>query len=118
MYYPNSGIKKYFVKVKGLSLNFITSNIVNFETMKLLIDDAIRYQKQCTEKYNNIEDKIGIDVPQKQIQVTKYLDIITKETTKKYHFVYDKRKIILEKYITLPFGYVDNSLEANYMPSA
>ena len=116
VYYPNSDTKKYFVKVKGLSLNFITSNIVNFHVMKTLIDDAVAYQTKFQVNQNNDEEeemevnqhpaeKMVIDVPQKQILVTKYNDLITKETIKKYRFVYGKRKIVPEDYTTLPFGY-------------
>ena len=87
VYYPNSDTRKYFVKVKGLSLNFITSNIVNFDAMKTLIDDAIAYQIKCQENGNhdqetevnqNPVEKIVIDVPQKQILVTKYNDLLNK----------------------------------------
>lgn len=112
VYYPFSGIKKYFCKVKGLSLNFITSNIVNFDSMKTLIDDAINYQRRHRNGESSLkissekEEKLVLNVPQKQISVSRDLDLLTNETIKKYRFVYDKRRINSEDYTTIPFGYV------------
>ncbi len=70
VYYPNSGIRKYFCKVKGLSLNFITSNIVNFDSMKILIKDAIELQNKNSERTENQSEPKVLSVPQKTITVT------------------------------------------------
>jgi hypothetical protein len=121
VYYPNSGIRKYFCKVKGLSLNFITSNIVNFDAMKNLIDDAIRFQRKNRENDTDNEEEeekpIILDVPQKIINVSPFLDLRTKEIKKKYRFVYDKRRIMPNNnnYTTVPFGY---KISRPDMPSA
>ena len=79
IFYPNSQERKYVCKVKGLSLNFSTSNIVNFNSMKQLIDNYI--ENYCIadrgegESYKNIK---VLNVPQKQIRVDSFLDIYTK----------------------------------------
>jgi hypothetical protein len=109
VFYPNSLNKEYFCKVKGLSLNFSTSNIVNFESMKVLIDNAMEFQK------NPEIEPMVLDVPQKTFNVTPFLDLKSKEILKKYRFVYDKRRIIPETYCTLPFGYKSSGAS---MPSA
>jgi len=115
VYYPNSGIRKYFCKVKGLSLNFTTSNIVNFDSMKILIEDAIEYQNQIRERGGNPNEQKVLSVPQKTITVTPYLDLVTKEIQKKYRFVYDKRRIITD-FITVPFGYLRKQSPSPHMP--
>ncbi len=109
VFYPNARKKEYFCKVKGLSLNFSTSNIVNFESMKAVIDNAMEHQKN-----SEIEPMI-LNVPQKTFNVTPHLEVKSKEILKKYQFVYDKRRILPETYCTLPFGY---KIAGAHMPSA
>jgi hypothetical protein len=116
VYYPNSGIRKYFCKVKGLSLNFITSNIVNFDSMKMLIEDAIELQNKNSERTENQSEPKVLSVPQKTITVTPFLELLTKEIKKKYRFVYDKRRIIPSDLTTIPFGYQRVEQHAPPMP--
>lgn len=110
VFYPKSGLKKYFCKVKGLSLNFMTQNIVNFDSMKKLIDENIKQQfsGENDDILNTSEvgsSKTELLVPQKIIRVNHFLDLQTKLLMKKYRFVFDKRRIIPNEYFTIPFGY-------------
>jgi G:T-mismatch repair DNA endonuclease (very short patch repair protein) len=105
VYYPRSKTRKYFCKVKGLSLNFSTSNIVNFDTMKKLIDESVNQESISEEIDIDKDAEREIEVPQKVIRVSPFLEIKTKIFNKKYRFVYDKRRIISNEYATVPFGY-------------
>ena len=98
VFYPISKTKKYFCKVKGLTLNFKTKYIVNFDTMKQHVDEFIK------ENTNNLTQ----DVPQMKFKVSKYSDIHTCYTTKKYRLVYEKRKVLTD-YRTRPFGFKNST---------
>jgi very-short-patch-repair endonuclease len=100
VYYPKSNTRKYFCKVKGLALNFITENIINFDSMKKLIDE---YIKKLSEENDCLVNEL--EVPQKIIRVTPFLEMETKKIMKKYKFVYDKRRLLKDSYTTVPFGY-------------
>jgi hypothetical protein len=96
--FPSTNTVEYVCKVKGLTLNFSTLNTVNFQTMKLLINNFVLFSQN---------DQLAINVPQMTFQVTKNNDIFTKNGTKLYRLVYDKRRLC-SNYKTLPFGYVDS----------
>jgi hypothetical protein len=103
--YPSSDIREYFFEVKGLSLNLTTLNIVNFDSMKILIEDDNEYQNQIRERGGNPNEQKVFSVPQKTMTVKSYLDLVTKEIAKKYRFAYYKRRIITDL-TTVPFGYL------------
>lgn len=96
---PHSNSKEIFIKVKGISLNFSAKNIVKFETMKNLIDE---YVQSIEEPDFN---QTVYEVPQQVFKINPFLDITSEKIFKKYRFFYDKRRIILFTYETLPFGY-------------
>ena len=83
-------------KVKGITLNFRASQQVNFDVMK----DMILYE-------GDGEPTVDVDIPHKIFR-NKYLDVITKPTSKKYRPVHDKRKTYDESYICYPFGFILN----------
>ena len=118
VFYPGSNVRKYFCKVKGLCLNFNTVNIVNFDSMKSLIDETV--QSIIDNKETKISEihKTAINVPQKLIRVSPFLELTTKHIMKKYQFVYDKRRIIPQDYSTVPFGYNICELNSNTSPYA
>ena len=93
IYSPKSKQKDYMIKIKGLSLNFETTQLVNFNSMKRLIDEYI---------LNTRIDKIL--VKQHKFVTTPYNDIKTCTIDKLFKLVYDKR-MLNKDYTTLPFGY-------------
>ena len=92
IYRPKTDKFDYIIKVKGLSLNFETDILINFKSMKDLIDRTI------------INEPIIYNIPQTRFQTTIFNDIITKSANKLYKLVYDKR-MLFRDYTTLPFGY-------------
>jgi hypothetical protein len=51
VFYPISGRKEYVCKVKGLTLNFQTSAIVNFSTMESLVNEVIEEKEHLLVCY-------------------------------------------------------------------
>ena len=94
IYYPNSNETEYMIKVKGFSLNFNTKEIINFNSMKEIIDTYIQ----------NSSTNQGLNVPQLIFKTTPFHDVTTERTNKIFKFVYDKR-MIMSDYTTLPFGF-------------
>ena len=82
------GSLHYEIKVKGLSLGMKTATVINFQTMKSLID-------------RNIEQ---IKVPQTRFVVNKYFDVFSQDFDKNYQFNFVKRRIV-NNYFTLPYGF-------------
>ena len=93
IYSPKTKQKDYMIKIKGISLNCEAAKIVNFETMKRVIDEYI---------FNSRAEKLSI--PQRKFVTTKYNEIKTKIIDKNFKIVYDKR-MLNKDYTTLPFGY-------------
>jgi len=89
---PKSNTYDYLIKVKGLSLNFETNSLINFNSMKDLINKTI------------IDDPILYNVPQTVFKTSDYNEIQTKDSYKIYKLVYDKR-MLFSDYTTFPFGY-------------
>ena len=88
---PNGEISSTF-KVKGISLNEKTLNMVNFEKMF-----------EMASGYNEGK-RICLDVPQMQITASRNHQIYTRYFDKKYQAVSTKRYIKGDN-LTLPYGY-------------
>jgi hypothetical protein len=83
-------IVKTTIKVRGITLNYRNSQIVNFEAMKeLILEDG-------EPKY--------VENPRK-IRRSRKFGIVSKPENKIYRAVYTKRKRVPNSYNTLPFGY-------------
>jgi hypothetical protein len=93
IYNPDINQKKYICKVKGLTLNFNTSSIVNFDTMKELLNDFVKYN----------ERKI-LTVPQFNIRTNNFYDIKSVDTNKIYRINYDRR-VLKSDLSSRPFGF-------------
>ncbi|XP_062575191.1 uncharacterized protein LOC134237107 [Saccostrea cucullata] len=76
-------------KVKGITLNYRTSQIVSLETLEKMLKGEI---EEVTVPYPN------------KIQRTRDHEVVNKPLEKKYRIVYDKRQL-LPSYNTLPYGY-------------
>lgn len=87
---------EYVLKIKGLRLNTDTLKIVNFESMKKLLDT---YTTESLDK--------TLKVPQTNFATLWNHDIITRNNEKEYKMVFTKRKL-LPDYSTRPFGYVNS----------
>ena len=91
-YRLNSG--ESFCKVRGFSLNYQTSQVINFESMKECLFSWIEKKPQ--------PDLITVktEFRRKKHNPTVY----TREIVKHYGVVYDKRRV-LQNFTTVPFGY-------------
>ncbi|VDI47708.1 Hypothetical predicted protein [Mytilus galloprovincialis] len=78
-------------KVKGFTLNFVNSNIVNFDAIKSMI---ARDRSACKILTN----------PSKIIRLATHSKIYSREENKKYCITYNKR-VLLDNYDTIPYGY-------------
>ena len=78
-------------KVKGMTLDYRTSQIINFETMKNMV------------LHQSDEDKVTVTYPSKIVRGKDH-KLFSKDMTKDYRVVYDKRQI-LENLNTLPYGF-------------
>ncbi len=90
---PDTNQKKYICKVKGLTLNFKTSSIVNFDSMKELLTDFV----------NHNERKI-INVPQFNIKTNNFYEVKSVDTNKIYRINYDRR-VLKPDLSSRPFGF-------------
>ena len=92
-YHLNSG--ESFCKVRGFSLNYASSQIIHFQSMREALYSWYKEDKDCkdmiTVTTRILRDKIN---PR----------IYTKKVSKKYSVVYNKRRV-LDDYTTVPFGY-------------
>ena len=78
-------------KVKGITLNYVNSLIIDFDSMKEVVMDAI--------------EKIKLP-PSKQICRVKHLGIIyNRPYTKTFKKVFTKRVVAADSFKTLPYGY-------------
>ena len=82
-------------KVRGITLNHTASQRINPGVMRSLVQ---MYAK-C-----NVEGKVSVDIPFKITRDRKKRRIESKWMTKDYRVVYDKR-VIVEEFRTLPYGY-------------
>lgn len=85
---PSTKIKKTVCKVKGISLNYDNSNIINFESMKnMILSDCDNLKKIVTPK----------------ICCNEYHQVLTIEEQKIYRPISVKRKFTND--ISYPYGY-------------
>ncbi|KAK4883382.1 hypothetical protein RN001_006701 [Aquatica leii] len=91
VYSPEKKTNSTICKVKGLSLNYANSKVINFKKMRDIIfnDD--------TEHLYLINDR--------KIVRTKMYDVISRPERKIYKTVYNKRRRLRESYDTLPYGF-------------
>lgn len=89
--YAYRTLKTETCKVKGFTLNFKNSNIVNFDTVKEMIKDDRTMCKTLTN-------------PNKICRLSHKRKIFSREEKKKYTFNYDKR-VILDNFDTVPYGF-------------
>lgn len=79
-------------KVRGFSLNYKNSDIINFESMRELIttQESVKFLTIETERKICVEGKCR--------------KVFNRKETKKYRTVYDKR-ILVKNFKTFPFGF-------------
>ena len=86
---------KFETKVRGITLNHATSQKINPGVVQLLV----RLYTGC-----DIEARVTVDIPFKIVRDKKRKTIESRRMTKDYRVVYDKR-VIVENFRTLPYGY-------------
>ncbi len=86
---------KVETKVRGITLNCTAKQKVNFNVIHSLV---FLYAK-C-----NVKGQVTVDIPFRITRDTKTKDIETKRMKKNYRIVYNKR-VIVDDYKTLPYGY-------------
>ncbi|XP_041485956.1 uncharacterized protein LOC121432163 [Lytechinus variegatus] len=82
-------------KVKGITLNYRNSQVINFDTMKQMV----------THMGLDESSKLTVFNPYQITRVNKKQRIETRESSKDYRLVYDKR-VVRENFFTIPYGYV------------
>jgi len=85
-------IVKNVVKIRGVSLNYLAKEIVNFDEIK---DMVFKYAKG---------DRVVKVVNETKILRNNNRCIYTGRRDKDYRIVYDKR-ILIDNYCTIPYGY-------------
>lgn len=88
---PKTG-KDTFCKVKGISLNYRTSKIVNCSTMEQFVRSP------------SDDNVVSVPEPDKIIRNLKLGTLESKDRKKDYRVVYTKR-VIKEDFNTVPYGY-------------
>ena len=89
----NSG--QIFCKVRGFSLNYRNSQIVNFESMK---DTLYSWKKKENAELVTVTTEICKHKFENPM-------VYSRQVAKKYNVVYNKRRV-LDNLTTLPYGYV------------
>ena len=80
-----------FCKVKGITLNYRASNLVNFESMRKMVT-------------SDTTDTIFVKEPFHIARDAASAKIVTRQQRKRYQVVYTKRRL-LDHYCTLPYGF-------------
>eukprot|EP00057_Strongylocentrotus_purpuratus_P035473 XP_799265.2 PREDICTED: uncharacterized protein LOC594742 [Strongylocentrotus purpuratus] len=83
-------------KVKGITLNYSNSQVINYETMKQMVKNV----------GSGPSEKITVTNPHQITRVNKRQRIETRMGRKDYRVVYDKR-VIKPDFFTIPYGYVE-----------
>jgi hypothetical protein len=83
------------ILVRGITLNCSAQQKVNFDVIRSLV----YLHAKC-----NVTGKVTVDIPLKITRNAKDRNIETKRMKKDYRIVYDKR-LIIDDYKTLPYGY-------------
>lgn len=91
---PRTGVVSAECKVKGITMNYETSKLVNFTTMK-----------QMVLKSGDLE---SVKVPVVQFKRTPKFDVLMVEHEKTYRPLNMKRKF-LENHHSVPYGYRSNT---------
>ena len=81
--------------ISGITLNCTAMQKVNFDVIRSLV----YLHAKC-----NVTGKVTVDIPLKITRNTRTKNIETKRMRKDYRIVYDKR-LIVDDYKTLPYGY-------------
>ena len=84
---------KEVCKIRGFFLNIRNSRVLNFESMRNMI------QNQMTERRMTAHD------PHKMVRNAKTRQVLSKPQDKVYSFVFNKRAMRDESFITYPYGY-------------
>ena len=94
-YCYRTNTNKVETKIRGTTLNCTARQTVNPEVIRELVHSYA---------VDNETRHVTVDIPYKITRNTKTKEIETKRKKKDYRIVYDKR-IIIEDYKTLPYGY-------------
>ena len=89
---PGKEAKMYKHKVKGITNNHQTAQMLNFHTMQ-----------RHVQKYMENDPQV-LEIPQTRIARTKDRQVVTLAQKKKYRIVYNKRAVQPDS-TTLPYGY-------------
>jgi hypothetical protein len=81
--------------VRGITLDCTARQKVNFDVIRVLV--YLRTKCQVT-------GQVSVDIPFRITRNNKTKEIVTKRMKKDYRIVYDKR-VIVDNYKTLPYGY-------------
>jgi hypothetical protein len=92
-YRTNSG--KVETKVCGITLDCTARQKVNFEVIRVLVYLHAKCQ---------VTGQVSVDIPFRITRNTRTKEIETKRMKKNYRIVYNKR-VIMDDYKTLPYGY-------------
>ena len=92
-YRTNEG--KVETKIRGITLNCTARQTVNIDVVQELV------QLYAMDKE---ERRVTVDIPYKITRDNRTKNIVTKHMKKDYRIVYNKR-VIVENYKTLPYGY-------------
>lgn len=87
-------------KVKGISLNFINSLKINFDSIKNIIEQTFQSREENVNDDNSTEIKLAYEA----IRRTRTHDIVTRNETKTCCVVLKKRRHLSHE-VSLPFGY-------------
>jgi hypothetical protein len=80
------------MKVKGITLNYINKKVINLETLRDMVQGGG-------------PDYVEVTNPNKICRDVKNTQLISKEETKRYKIVYNKRVLQRDGISTLPYGY-------------
>jgi hypothetical protein len=86
---PSTGKRTYKCKVKGITLNYDTSKVVNFDTLKTTIHENA--------------PPVHVHNP-KKIKRKHVCDVVTDPKSKEYKVFFKKRRLI-DNFDSLPYGY-------------